>query len=114
LIAHAIIVMRNWSVAGSIRRHFVPSDKLIQAVYLREFVPEFHRRLSGHQGEWLFANALAIAAITTMVSAIAQPCAAVVFPETAASMAEQWGLRDRAGLTTARAFANAAYDGRLR
>ena len=64
--------------------------------------------------EWLFANALALAAITTMVSAIAQPCAAVVFPETAASMAEQWGLRDRAGLTTARAFANAACDGRLR
>jgi hypothetical protein len=46
----SIIVMRNWSVAGSTHRHFFPSDTLIQAVYLCEFVPEFQRRLSGHQG----------------------------------------------------------------
>jgi hypothetical protein len=43
--------MRNWSAAGSIRRHFVPSDTLIQAAYLREFVPEFQRRLSGHHAD---------------------------------------------------------------
>jgi hypothetical protein len=30
--------------------HFVRLDTQIQAVYLREFVPEFQRRLSGHQG----------------------------------------------------------------
>ena len=41
--------MRNWSVAGSIRRHFARSGTLIQPVYLREFVPEFQRTLSGHQ-----------------------------------------------------------------
>jgi type IV secretory pathway TrbD component len=40
-IAHAIIVMKNWTVAGSIGRHFARSESLIQVVYLREFVPEF-------------------------------------------------------------------------
>ena len=50
LIAHAITVMKNWSVAGSIRGHFAPSYRLTQAVYLREFVPEFQRRIPGQQG----------------------------------------------------------------
>jgi hypothetical protein len=47
LIAHAIIVMRNWSVAGSIGRHLARSGRLIQPVYRREFVPEFQRRVFG-------------------------------------------------------------------
>ena len=53
LIAHAIIVMRNWSVAGSIRRHFARSSTLVQAVYRREFVREFQRCLSGPRGHSL-------------------------------------------------------------
>jgi hypothetical protein len=49
LIAHAIIVMRNWSVAGSIGRHSARSDTQIQAAHLRDFVQEFQRSISGHQ-----------------------------------------------------------------
>jgi hypothetical protein len=41
MIAHAILVTRNWSVAGSIRRHFVPADRMIQAVDPRDFLQEF-------------------------------------------------------------------------
>jgi hypothetical protein len=51
LIAHAIIVVRNWSVASRIRRHFVPSDRLIQAVELRDSLQEIQHCLSGHQGQ---------------------------------------------------------------
>ncbi|MGO9288388.1 MAG: hypothetical protein ACLQIJ_06505 [Polyangia bacterium] len=50
LIAHAIIVMRNWSVAGSIDGHAARSDTQIQAAHLRDFVQEFQRSVSGHQG----------------------------------------------------------------
>jgi hypothetical protein len=49
LIAHAIIAMRNWSVAGSIGGHAARSDTQIQAAHLRDFVQEFQRSVSGHQ-----------------------------------------------------------------
>jgi hypothetical protein len=49
LIAHAIIVMRNWSIAGSIDGHAARSDTQIQAAHLRDFVQEFQRSVSGHQ-----------------------------------------------------------------
>ncbi|HEX7505810.1 MAG TPA: hypothetical protein VF550_03500 [Polyangia bacterium] len=50
--------MRNWSVAGSIGRHFARSGTLLQPVYLREFMPEFQRRLFGHQATYFQGIAL--------------------------------------------------------
>jgi hypothetical protein len=55
LIAHAIIVMRNCSVAGSIDGHAARSDTQIQAAHLRDSVQQFQRSVSGHQAierEW--------------------------------------------------------------
>jgi hypothetical protein len=48
LIAHAIMAMTDWSVAGSIRRDFACTNLRFQAPYLLEFMRESRRYISGH------------------------------------------------------------------